>query len=44
MTFKTSSSHEEGAVREWQILTKNFQGDENNVVSKTNLIKLEPNE
>lgn len=28
-TFKTSSSHEEGCEREWQILTKEFLGDEN---------------
>jgi glutamate synthase (NADPH/NADH) small chain len=33
-TLKTSSSHEEGAEREWSILTKKFIGDkDNNIVS-----------
>ncbi len=40
MKLRTSSSHQEGCHREWSILTKSFEG-ENNKVKKLNCVKLE---
>lgn len=43
MMLRTSSSHEEGAVRKWSITTKEFTGNENGEVTglKCNEIKFE---
>ena len=41
MILRTSSSHEEGAAREWSILTKGFIGDENGNVKGVNTVKIE---
>jgi len=41
MTLRTSSSHEEGVVREWSINTKRFSGDEHGNVKKLHAVRLE---
>jgi len=41
MVLKTSSSHEEGATREWAIGTKEFVGDENGNLKGLKIVKLE---
>jgi glutamate synthase (NADPH) small chain len=41
MVLKTSSSHEEGANREWAIGTKEFVGDENGNLKGLKIVKLE---
>ncbi len=41
MMLRTSSSHEEGAQREWAILTKAFIGDENGNLKALQLVDLE---
>jgi len=38
--LKTSSSHEEGGIREWSVLTKSFKG-ENNRVRKLSCVQVE---
>ena len=40
MLLKTSSSHEEGGQRQWQVLTKKFSG-ENGILSKLHCVKIE---
>ncbi|MFH1777576.1 MAG: glutamate synthase subunit beta [Candidatus Omnitrophota bacterium] len=40
LILKTTSSHEEGGVRHWAVLTKNFIG-KNNVVRKLSCVKVE---
>jgi glutamate synthase (NADPH/NADH) small chain len=41
MILKTSSSHEEGAEREWAIATKAFIGDENGSLKALRIVDLE---
>ena len=41
MTLKTSSSHEEGAVRKWAIATKEFMGDEKGFLKALKIVDLE---
>ncbi len=41
MILKTSSSHEEGAVREWAIATKAFIGDEQGKLKALRIVRLE---
>lgn len=41
MTLKTSSSHEEGADREWAVSTKEFIGDENGNLKALKIVELE---
>ncbi|MEP6846840.1 MAG: glutamate synthase subunit beta [Panacibacter sp.] len=41
MTLKTSSSHEEGAERQWAIATKAFVGDENGHLKALRIVDLE---
>jgi glutamate synthase (NADPH/NADH) small chain len=41
MILRTSSSHEEGVVREWSINTKRFSGDEQGNVKKLHAVRLE---
>ncbi len=41
MVVRTSSSHEEGAQREWALLTKEFIGDENGNVTGLKLVNIE---
>jgi glutamate synthase (NADPH/NADH) small chain len=41
MMLRTSSSHDEGAQREWAILTKAFIGDENGNLKALQLVDLE---
>jgi glutamate synthase (NADPH/NADH) small chain len=41
MTLKTSSSHEEGAAREWAVATKEFLGDENGNLRALKIVDLE---
>ncbi|MFM7735192.1 MAG: glutamate synthase subunit beta [Alphaproteobacteria bacterium] len=41
MTLRTSSSHEEGVVRDWSINTKHFSGDEHGNVKKLHGVRLE---
>ena len=41
MTLRTSSSHEEGAERQWAILTKEFIGDENGNLKALKLVNIE---
>ena len=41
MTLRTSSSHEEGALREWSINTKRFSGNAQGVLQKLHGIRLE---
>lgn len=41
MTLKTSSSHEEGAVRQWAIATKEFIGDEKGNLKAIKIVDLE---
>jgi len=41
MILKTSSSHEEGAEREWAIATKAFVGDENGNLKALRIVDLE---
>lgn len=41
MTLKTSSSHEEGADRQWAIATKEFIGDDNGNLKALKIVDLE---
>lgn len=41
MTLKTSSSHEEGADRQWAVATKEFIGDENGNLKAVKIVELE---
>ncbi len=41
MTFKTTSSHEEGADRKWAIATKEFIGDKNGNLKALKIVELE---
>ena len=41
MTLRTSSSHEEGVVRDWSVNTKHFSGDEHGNVKKLHGVRLE---
>ncbi len=41
MTLKTTSSHEEGASREWAVATKEFTGDENGNLKALKIVSLE---
>jgi glutamate synthase (NADPH/NADH) small chain len=41
MILRTSSSHEEGVIRDWSINTKSFSGDEHGNVKKLHAIRLE---
>ncbi len=41
MILRTSSSHEEGVIRDWSINTKRFSGDANGNVTKLHGIRLE---
>lgn len=41
MILKTSSSHEEGAIRHWAIATKEFVGDENGHLKGLKIVDLE---
>jgi glutamate synthase (NADPH/NADH) small chain len=41
MTLRTSSSHEEGVVRDWSINTKSFSGDAHGHVRKLHAVRLE---
>lgn len=40
MTLKTTSSHEEGADRQWAVATKAFLGDENGYLKAIQLVEL----
>lgn len=40
MTLKTTSSHEEGADRQWAVATKAFLGDENGYLKALQLVDL----
>ncbi len=41
LTLRTSSSHEEGADRDWSILTKEFVGDDQGNVKAVKTVKIE---
>ena len=41
MQLRTSTSHEEGADRQWAILTKEFLGDENGNLTGVKLVEIE---
>ncbi|HUI27009.1 MAG TPA: glutamate synthase subunit beta [Candidatus Kryptonia bacterium] len=41
MILRTSSSHEEGVIRDWSINTKSFSGDEHGNVKKLHGVRLE---
>jgi glutamate synthase (NADPH/NADH) small chain len=41
MILRTSSSHEEGVIRDWSINTKAFSGDQNGNVKKLHAVRLE---
>ncbi len=41
MILRTSSSHEEGVIRDWSINTKRFSGDEHGTVKKLHGVRLE---
>lgn len=41
MLLKTTSSHEEGAVRQWAVATKEFVGDENGNLKALKIVDLE---
>lgn len=41
MILRTSSSHEEGVIRDWSIQTKQFLGDEHGNVRKLHAVRLE---
>jgi glutamate synthase (NADPH) small chain len=41
MILRTSSSHEEGVIRDWSINTKYFSGDENGNVNKLHAVRLQ---
>jgi glutamate synthase (NADPH/NADH) small chain len=41
MILRTSSSHEEGVIRDWSINTKSFSGDQRGNVKKLHAIRLE---
>ena len=41
MVLRTSSSHEEGVVRDWSINTKSFSGDEHGNVKRLHGVRLE---
>src|SRR3954471_9584625 len=41
MVLKTTSSHEEGAVRQWAVSTKEFIGDENGNLKALKIVDLE---
>jgi glutamate synthase (NADPH/NADH) small chain len=40
MILRTSSSHEEGVIRDWSINTKRFSGDEHGHVKKLHGVRL----
>lgn len=40
MQLRTSSSHDEGADRQWALLTKSFQGDENGNVKSLKIVEI----
>jgi glutamate synthase (NADPH/NADH) small chain len=41
MILRTSSSHEEGVIRDWSINTKGFSGDQHGNVKKLHAVRLE---
>jgi glutamate synthase (NADPH/NADH) small chain len=41
LMLRTSSSHEEGGIRDWSILTKKFTGDEQGRVRKLHAVRIE---
>jgi glutamate synthase (NADPH/NADH) small chain len=41
MILRSSSSHEEGVIRDWSINTKHFSGDEHGNVKKLHAVRLE---
>jgi len=41
LMLRTSSSHEEGGIRDWSILTKKFTGDEHGNVKKLHGVRIE---
>ncbi|MBI3782669.1 MAG: glutamate synthase subunit beta [Deltaproteobacteria bacterium] len=41
MVLRTSSSHEEGVIRDWSINTKSFSGDEQGNVKKLHAVRLQ---
>ncbi|HEY8518041.1 MAG TPA: glutamate synthase subunit beta [Candidatus Binatia bacterium] len=41
MILRTSSSHEEGVIRDWSINTKRFSGDEHGNVKKLHAVRLD---
>ena len=41
MKLRTSTSHQEGCERQWSILTKSFEGNENNEVTKLICVEVE---
>ncbi|HVN84498.1 MAG TPA: glutamate synthase subunit beta [Candidatus Binatia bacterium] len=41
MILRTSSSHEEGVIRDWSINTKSFSGDQHGVVKKLHGVRLD---
>jgi glutamate synthase (NADPH/NADH) small chain len=41
MVLKTTSSHEEGAARQWSVSTKEFIGDENGNLKALKIVDLE---
>lgn len=38
--LRTSTSHEEGCKRQWSVLTKSFEGQDSNRISKVNCVKV----
>ena len=42
LLLRTSSSHEEGGIRDWSVLTKKFSGDEHGNVRKIHTVRVEP--
>ena len=38
--LRTSTSHEEGCKRQWSVLTKSFEGQDNNRISKVNCVQV----
>ena len=41
MKLRTSTSHQEGCERQWSVLTKSFEGNENGQVKKLNCVEVE---
>ncbi len=41
MKLRTSTSHQEGCERQWSVLTKSFEGDDNGNVTKLNCVEVE---